>query len=518
MRTKRGFVNAAILIAAAATVIGVRWWESGGALTMASALPSIAGTQPAPEFPAGLDWINTGEPLALDDLRGKVVLLDFWTYGCINCFHIIPDLKRLEEKYGTALVVVGVHSAKFESEGDTRRIRSIAQRYERTEPIVNDRDFEIWNAYGANAWPTLVLIDPAGNVVGKVAGEGHYELLDKAIASLVAEFDDVIDRTPLQLEPALEDMPDTFLHFPGKVLADAKTKRLFIADSNNHRIVVTNFDGKVEAIIGSGDAGLHDGSFEAAQFRQPQGLALAGENTLYVADTRNNAIRRIDLEAQTVATVAGTGEQVYMQNDSYRADGTPLNSPWDLLWHDGVLYIAMAGQHQLWTYRPETGRLDAFAGTRREALVDGTRMEAALNQPSGLATDGKKLYFADSEASAIRYVDFETNAVETIVGTGLFDFGDVDGKGDEVRLQHPLGITYANGLLYVADSYNDKIKVVDPESRTSRTLVGGEGELFEPGGVDYAEGGLFVADTNHHAIKIIPTKAPTPRTLPVQRQ
>ncbi|HEX7030883.1 MAG TPA: thioredoxin-like domain-containing protein [Gammaproteobacteria bacterium] len=518
MRAKRGFLNVAILIAVAATVIGVRWWESGGALRVASAMPSIAGTQPAPEFPQDLDWINTGgDALALDDLRGKVVLLDFWTYGCINCFHIIPDLKKLEEKYGNALVVIGVHSAKFESEGDTQRIRSIAQRYERTEPIVNDRDFEIWNAYGARAWPTLVLIDPAGNVVGKVVGEGHYELLDKAIGQLVKEFEGEIDRAPLPLEPALAKMEDTFLRFPGKVLADAETHRLFIADSNHHRIVVADFDGKVLNIIGSGDAGLRDGDFKTAQFHQPQGLALAGENTLYVADTRNNAIRRVDLETGTVQTVAGTGEQVYMRRDSYPAAETPLNTPWDVLWHDGLLYIAMAGQHQLWTYNPDTERLNAFAGTRREALIDGPRLEAALNQPSGLATDGEKLYFADSEASAIRYVDFETNDVETIVGTGLFDFGDVDGKGDDVRLQHPLGVTFANGELYVADTYNDKIKIVDPDARTSKTLIGGEGQLFEPGGLDFAEGKLFVADTNGHVVKIFGLESRELSTLEVKK-
>ncbi|HEX7047302.1 MAG TPA: thioredoxin-like domain-containing protein [Gammaproteobacteria bacterium] len=505
----RRLINVLIVIAVASVVIGVRWWESGGALKVASAMPSIAGTYDAPEFPKGLDWINTGgDALTLEDLRGKVVLLDFWTYGCINCFHIIPDLKRLEEKYGNALVVIGVHSAKFESEGDTRRIRRIAQRYERIEPIVNDKNFEIWNAYGANAWPTLVLIDPAGNVVGKVAGEGHYELLDKAIGQLVEEFEGEIDRAPLALEPALADMPDTFLKFPGKILADAESKRLFIADSNHHRIVVTNFDGKVLNIIGSGEAGLRDGNFETAQFHQPQGLTLADDNTLYVADTRNNAIRRIDLENETVQTVAGTGDQVYMRRDSYAAVGTPLNTPWDVLWHDGLLYIAMAGQHQLWTYDPESARLNVFAGTRREALIDGPRLEAALNQPSGLATDGERLYFADSEASAIRYVDFETNEVETIVGTGLFDFGDLDGKGDEVRLQHPLGVTYANGKLYVADTYNDKIKVIDPETRTSKTLTGGEGKLFEPGGLDYAAGKLFIADTNHHAVKVTPVDEP----------
>ncbi|MBW3567561.1 MAG: redoxin domain-containing protein [Proteobacteria bacterium] len=512
----RSFINAGIFIAVVALVLGVKVWEDGGRLRIAAAAPALVGAAPAPEFPRDLDWINTGEKkIALEDLRGKVVLLDFWTYGCINCFHIIPDLKRLEAKYGNALVVIGVHSAKFESEGDTRRIRSIAQRYERDEPIVNDNEFEIWRAYGARAWPTLVLIDPAGNIVGQVAGEGHYDLLDEAIGRLVETFAERIDRTPLELEPALAQMEDTFLRFPGKILADEKTQRLFIADSNHHRIVVTDYDGNVETIIGNGKPGLGDGDFNAAQFHQPQGLALDG-NTLYVADTLNSAIRRVDLETKTVESVAGTGDQVYMRRDAYPAKGTPLNSPWDVLWHEGKLYIAMAGQHQLWRYDPQTEKLEAYAGTRREALTDGPRLKAALNQPSGLATDGKRLYFADAEASAIRYVDFESGEVKTIVGTGLFDFGDVDGRGKSVRLQHPLGITAANGKLYVADTYNDKIKVIDPEARTSKTLVGGDGELFEPGGLHFASGRLWIADTNNHAIAVTRLDEPALKVLTLQ--
>lgn len=501
--TKKLFLNLLIASAAAATVIGTRWWQAGGSLQAATVMPSIAGNIPAPEFPQGLDWINTGgKALTLKALKGKVVLLDFWTYGCINCFHIIPDLKRLQEKYGNALAVVGVHSAKFKAEGNTRRIRSIAQRYERSEPIVNDRDFEIWRSYGATAWPTLVLIDPEGNIVGKVAGEGHYALLDEAIGRLLQEFEDRVDRNPLNLKPALADMPETFLRFPGKIAVHEPSNRLFIADSNHHRIVVTDYFGKLLEIIGSGSAGLSDGDFSAAMFQQPQGIAIADADTVYVADTLNNAIRRIDLKKRRVETIAGTGAQVYMTNTKYTAKETPLNSPWDVLWHTGVLYIAMAGQHQLWKYEPDKNLLELYAGTGREALTDGKRWNAALNQPSGLATDGKRLYFADSEASAIRYVDFANERVETIVGTGLFDFGDVDGKGDAVRLQHPLGVTFANGVLYVADTYNDKIKVVDPEVRTAKTLLGGDGELFEPGGVAFVDGKLFIADTNHHSIKV----------------
>ncbi|MCG8436222.1 MAG: redoxin domain-containing protein [Gammaproteobacteria bacterium] len=495
-----------LVIVAGATVLVLRWEESGMGLRASAAARSFAGKFPAPDFPAGLDWINTsGRALSLEDLRGKVVLLDFWTYGCINCVHIIPDLKKLEAKYPDELVVIGVHSAKFENEGVTSRIASIVHRYELEHPVVNDRDFAVWSAYGARAWPTLVLIDPDGKAVGSVSGEGHYDLLDEIIGSLIAEFDELgkISRKSLGFTVDYADAADTFLRFPGKILADGKTKRLYIADSNHHRIVVSNFDGEVLQIIGSGEPGLKDGSYEEASFKQPQGLTLDGNGYLYVADTENHALRRIDLEKETVATLAGTGKQNYLTGSMYKADGTGLNSPWDVLYHDGNVYIAMAGQHQLWRYTVAEEQLMLFAGTGREALDDGDRLRGGLNQPSGLATDGERIFFADSEASAIRYAEVRENGdMETIVGTGLFDFGDIDGKGNTVRLQHPLGVDYQDGQLFIADTYNDKIKRVDPEARTSTTIAGGEGELNEPGGLSISGDRIYIADTNNHEIKV----------------
>lgn len=472
---------------------------------------TYAGSVPAPEFPAGLDWLNVEKPLALADLRGKIVLLDFWTYGCINCMHVIPDLKRLEEKYADELVVIGVHSAKFENEGETDNIRRIIQRYELAHPVINDKDFQVWQLYGANAWPTFVLIDPAGEVVGYQSGEGIYDLFDEILGTMVVEWADEIDPTPLALVLERDSLVDSPLLFPGKVLADVAHDRLFIADSNHNRIVVTDLTGRVQAVIGSGPAGLRDGTFESAQFFRPQGMTLADENTLYVADTENHALRRVDLAAGLVATVAGNGTQVYLRVDSAPAGETGLNSPWDVLYHDGLVYVAMAGQHQLWVYDPAGETIRLFAGSGREELRDGPLLQGGLNQPSGLATDGRLLYFADSEASAIRSADLDpAGALATIVGTGLFDFGDVDGVGDAVRLQHPLAVAYQDGLLYVADTYNSKIKRVDPAARRVQTLFGGpagwqdgpEPRFDEPGGLSVAGDRLYIADTNNHAVRV----------------
>lgn len=468
--------------------------------------PSYAGKEPAPDFPTGLDWINTGgKPLSIAGLRGKVVLLDFWTFGCINCIHIIPDLKRLESKYGDALTVIGVHSPKFDHEKKTSAVRKITMRYDLEHAVVNDRDMQIWRRYGARGWPHLALIDPEGRLIGAVSGEGHYDLLDRVIGGAIRQFEKAgkIDREPVPLVLEKESLRDSQLLFPGRVLADAEGNRLFIADTNHDRIIVTTLTGEVTDVIGSGVAGLADGDFNAASFFRPQGLALAGKDALFIADTENHVIRKADLAARKVSTVAGVGRQVYQTAAAGPAASTGMNSPWGLLYHGGLLYIAMAGQHQLWIYDPGAEELREYAGSRREELKDGKLLRAGLNQPSGLATDGELIYIADSEASAIRAADIDPGGkLDTIVGTGLFDFGDVDGKGRRVRLQHPLDLVWWQGSLLVADTYNSKIKRISPSKNESRTFIGLDAGLDEPGGLSLSGNQLFIADTNNHRILV----------------
>jgi thiol-disulfide isomerase/thioredoxin/sugar lactone lactonase YvrE len=491
-------------------------------------MPEYEGKVNAPEFPAGLEWLNTERPLSLRQLRGKIVLLDFWTYCCINCMHIIPDLKKLERKYANELVVIGVHSAKFTAEKGTENIRQAILRYEVEHPVVNDHDMQIWQEYAVRSWPTLYLIDPAGKIVAYMSGEGVYAQLDGFIAKVIARFDEkkLIDRRPLNLKLERQRTPTSVLAFPGKVLADEKSRQLFIADSNHNRIVVLSIeDASVKEVIGSGEIGLSDGDFETSTFNHPQGMVLDG-NTLYVADTENHAIRAVDFEKRTVTTIAGTGEQLQRSiTFGGQAKSTPLNSPWDLTMQNGILYIAMAGPHQLWQTNPKTGGIAPYAGTGREARIDGLLAQAALAQPSGITSDGKRLYFADSEVSSIRSADLDPNGrVSTIVGEDLFEFGDRDGKGSVVRLQHPLGVTYHDGWLYVADTYNNKIKRVSPKDRTSETFVGtgengmGDGDratLDEPGGVSVAFGKLYIADTNNHLIRVADLKTRRVETLKI---
>jgi sugar lactone lactonase YvrE/thiol-disulfide isomerase/thioredoxin len=474
----------------------------------------------APELPQHYAWLNTDRPLSLTNLKGRVVILDFWTYCCINCLHILPDLKYLEQKYRDCLTVIGVHSAKFDNEKETENIRQAILRYDIEHPVLVDSGFQVWQQYAVRAWPTLIVIDPEGYVIGAASGEGKRDRLDELIGKLVQEHRQkgTVNFQALSLKLEKQQHPLTSrLAFPGKVLADAESNLLFIADSGHHRLVVTSLSGDLKHGIGTGEAGLRDGRFDEAQFFAPQGIAFdRSQQILYVADTENHAIRQINLKQQTVETIAGTGKQSrVMRPHNGQALELALNSPWDLVKIDHFLFIAMAGSHQIWALDLNDGLIGTYAGTGAEACVDGSLDEATFAQPSGLATDGEELFVADSEGSTIRAVGLGENAqVRSICGSGdLFGFGDVDGQGEAVRLQHCLGVAYAgNHQLWIADTYNHKIKRVDTDSGDCQTILGdglsgwleGRGQttrFAEPSGLSLAGEFLYIADTNNHAIR-----------------
>ncbi|MCU0878414.1 MAG: redoxin domain-containing protein [Pirellulaceae bacterium] len=496
----------------------------------------------APEFPKDLEWLNTSKPLTKADLKGKFVLFDFWTYCCINCIHILPELKKLEKEFPKQLVVVGVHSAKFENEKDTENIRQAVLRYEIEHPVVNDADHGIWDTYGINSWPTILLIDPEGNAVWGRSGEFKAEQVREVLKAAIPYYRGkrVLDEKPFEFQLEDDGKRDTPLRYPGKVLTDEPGNRLFISDSNHNRIVISTLDGQLLDVIGSGKIGKADGSYTAASFDHPQGCALKGE-FLYVADTENHLIRKVDLKAKKVSTLAGTGSQAahaWPGLDDAQATGklpdrwvgpsraTALNSPWALYFHDNELYIAMAGPHQIWKMSVNERELGPYAGNAREDIVDGPLLPpqpyqlgfSSFAQPSGLSSDGTWLFVADSEGSSIRAVPFDPKRnVRTVVGTNkldfgrLFRFGDVDGPRDTVLLQHCLEVVYHEGKLYVADTYNHKIKVVDAATGDTQTLAGtgspGRGdepaEFNEPAGLAYAAGKLYVADTNNSLLRVI---------------
>ena len=445
--------------------------------------------------------------------------------------HILPQLRKLEEQYPDEVVVVGVHSAKFTAEKETEALKQAVLRYDIRHPVVNDRDFAVWQQYAARAWPSLFFVDPEGMVIGKHEGEYRFEDLDNFVGPLLKEYKAAGTLQPRPRPWTLERDREAAAHdiaFPGKVLVDPSADTLYIADSGHNRVLVTSLEGDVQEVIGTGTPGLLDGDFTTAQFNNPQGLALDG-SMLYVADKENHALRRIDLATKQVITLAGTGSVAMTRAASGDAREIPLRSPWDVEVVDGVLYIAMAGTHQLWSLDTKAATLAPFAGNGRESLSDGPLTEAELAQPTGIVSDGAgKLYFVDSETSSVRSADTDpAGNVETLVGTGLFDFGDRDGVGPRVLLQHTQGLAYAEGMIYIADSYNNKIKRLDPATKEVTTLFGssdegsadgawGDARLFEPSGVSVVGSRMYIADTNNHAIRVGDLESGAVTTLKLQ--
>ncbi len=427
-------------------------------------------------------------------------MLDFWTYCCINCLQVLPELARLERQFADqAFHVIGVHSGKFDAEKDTLRIRAAMSRHGVRHPVVVDSSFAIWKRFGVTAWPTLIVIGPEGDIVARVAGEPKRGALAKIVGDLLDK-----GRAEGTLAAVKRDFgpPQTAstgpLAYPGKV-AVAANGDIAVADSSHHRIVLLSSGGEVKDVAGSGIAGSLDGGFDAAAFRYPQGMVFA-DGVLYVADTNNHQLRALDLANRRVRTIAGTGRKG-TGNRGGRALGTALRSPWALARDGTTLYVAMAGSHQIWAHDLDDGTIVPFAGTGAESLDDGLLAQATFSQPSGLALRAGVLYVADSEVSAIRALDLSVGRVRTLVGTGLFDFGDEDGVGEAVRLQHALGVVDRGDVLMVADTFNNKLKQLDPATREVTTLAGGSGELAEPGGLALMpDGRVLIADTNHHRL------------------
>ena len=484
----------------------------------------------APDFKGADKWLNTGgKSVSIKDLKGQVVLLDFWTYCCINCMHIFPDLHYLENKYkNEPVVVIGVHSGKFNEEKDADHIREAVLRHNITHPVAVDSDYAIWNAYAVDAWPTLILVDSEGYVVGHWSGEGNRNQIDAKIAQLLAAGRQKGTLAkPVRFTSERASFTSGVLEFPGKVLADSVSKQLFISDTNHNRILVADLNGKVSQVIGSGATGLKDGSFNVAELHQPQGTALSSDGkTLYIADTENHALRAANLADGMVTTLAGDGTQARSFPENEPAKGRPLSSPWALARVGSNLYIAMAGTHQIWVMDLAKQTLSRFAGRGREGNFDASNPIAWFAQPSGLATDGTHLYVADSEASCIRSVELAPDGrTRTIAGSGdLFGFGLADGVGNVARFQHPLGVALSDDTLFLADTFNNAIRAIDLKtSRVSTWLGTGKSDpgtddtpgLYEPGGLSVAGDTLYIADTNHHRIIAVQIATKQTRVLAV---
>jgi thiol-disulfide isomerase/thioredoxin len=461
----------------------------------------------APEL-RGRGWLNTGgRQLVLADLRGKIVLLDFWTFCCINCLHVLDELRPLEEEYSDVLVVIGVHSPKFEHERDPEALAAAVERYGVTHPVLDDPELITWQQYTARAWPTLSVVDPEGYLVATMAGEGHAEGLFRLIDELIErhEAKGTLHRGDGPYVPPQQ--PNTTLRYPGKAVP-TPAGTILVSDSAQHSIVELAADGEtVERRIGSGRRGRTDGPPGEAEFSEPQGMCFLPPHTaeiagydLVVADTVNHLLRGVRLADGTVTTVAGTGRPWRSTVDDHPHDAVSvdLSSPWDVAWYDDRVIVAMAGIHQLWWFEPVKRTAGVYAGTTVEALRDGPLPDVWLAQPSGVSVsaDGTRLWVADSETSALRYV--EAGALHTAVGQGLFDFGHVDGPADRALFQHPLGVcALPDGSVLVADTYNGAVRRYDPAADLVSTVASG---LAEPSDVLLLGEAVVVVESAGHRL------------------
>ena len=456
----------------------------------------------APEL-RGRRWLNTGgEELSLGGLRGRIVVLDFWTFCCVNCLHVLDELRPLEQEFADSLVIIGVHSPKFEHEGRPEAVEAAVERYAVHHPVLDDPDLVTWDAYTARAWPTLVVIDPEGYIVGQMSGEGHGPGIASLVRELISEHSarGTLRRGDSPYVPPSSD--STQFRFPGKAvpLGDGG---FVVSDTAHHQIVLLESDLRTErARFGGPEV-----------FEEPQGVCVLPSDAaerlgydLLVADTVNHRIASIRLSDGRIRTEAGTGEQLRERSGGGAAHKQPLSSPWDIVWWLDRAVIAMAGTHQLWALHlatePENNTVAVLAGTSAEGLRDGAADEAWLAQPSGLAVSasGDRMWIADSETSALRSIVVDDNGfrLETHIGEGLFDFGFVDGVRSQARMQHPLGVAEAaDGTVLVADTYNGAIRRFDPVTQVLSTALTG---LSEPSDVLPLDDGLIVVESSAHRV------------------
>uniref|UniRef100_A0A182QK42 Thioredoxin-like fold domain-containing protein n=1 Tax=Anopheles farauti TaxID=69004 RepID=A0A182QK42_9DIPT len=525
------------------------------------------GKSVSAEFPDGLDWFNVTEPLTLQgSLRGKIVVLDFFTYCCINCMHILPNLKRLEHMYPIeqGLAVVGVHSAKFKNEKDSNNIRAAVERYEISHPVVNDNVSAMWRKLRVQCWPTLMIFGPRANPLFVIMGEGNFEDLKLYVGSAIRYYKEKgeIQSHSLPINVSNTATLATNMKFPGKIACSQPTtdganhgdsgdqEQIFaVSDSGNHRILIIDASGTVLHKIGGKDSGFVDGNFTKARFNAPQGVAFHGQDVVFVADNENHAIRKIDLKTRLVSTMAGNGTQGNDRTGGKSGRDQVLSSPWDVAVYSTrdldmsfhadessappvkhVLLIAMAGIHQIWAIFLEdtiwwkfkkynAGACVAIAGSGHEQNRNTSYPHsAAFAQPSGLAInrEAKEVYLADSESSAIRKISLTDGKVMAVAGgdrnpVDLFAFGDVDGKQYAAKFQHPLGVAYnpVDGCIYFADTYNHKVKKIDASTNCATTCEfreanGSIRRFSEPAGLCLDRTGqlLYIADTNNHELLV----------------
>lgn len=477
-------------------------------------MQSFEGLIHAPEINReGITWLNVPAPLSLADLRGKIVLLDFWTSCCINCLHVLESLKKVEAHFPDEVVVIGVHSPKFAAEKKIENVKAAIARYGITHPVIHDPNLVLWGEYNVHAWPTLIFIDTQGKITGTHEGEPDPLHLLNAMRDAADYFNANGTLKPQPFKQLQNSLALTRLCFPGKIKPlPGPAKQWVVADSGHNQIVVFDDHGTEVKRYGSGDKGGLDGISHLASFNAPQGL-IANKTTLFVADTNNHAIRSIDRKTGIVKTLSGNGSRGTLLLDHFeKAENVALASPWDLEIKNTYLFFANAGTHQLGAIDISQNALRVVAGNGNESIVDDRVLQAELAQPSGLALapDGTRLYFVDAETSSLRTLDMKSATIMTLVGAGLFDFGHVNGPLSDARMQHGLGLALLDeNHIVVADTFNNVIRLINLVTRTVSDLIDESWTCLDPICTPFAEpagvvadgaGRLLVCDTNNHRI------------------
>ena len=477
------------------------------------------GALAAPEWPAGLDWLNTARPLTLNELRGKIVLLEFWTSNCVNCRENSAALARVRATFPHETMVIGVHSGA----GMTREsLRQAVMRADMLYPIVDDPQHTLARLYNVTTFPIVTLLDPLGGYVLQEVGPIDPDKYCDIVKTMVADYDraGVLERKPLveRAAPAVtpEEIrePQRVLKFPSRLLVLGH--RLYLADTGHHRIVEIQLDadgraGEVLRVFGSGRAARQDGAPAEAAFAGPHGLASDGQR-LFVADTDNHSVRSVALASGQVTTLV-----------SPQPGSLSPRSPWALALHGDLLFIAMAGFHQVWVLiEPgQSNQVGPFVGNGRAGFANGTAVEASFNQPRDLVLAGPALIVADTFNHALRRITWEGPPRADSLTSGLP--GDSDGPLALAKLSQPGGLAIGpDGRVAVSDSANHKLKLI---SQGQLSTFAGTGEpgltdgrlaaarFHQPDGLAWGGSLLYVADAHNHAVRVLDPASGTVSTL-----
>jgi sugar lactone lactonase YvrE len=474
---------------------------------------AIATAQPASllrELPQSLEWLNVDQPPSLSALRGRACVLAFVNAGSTWSLRVLQQLAQQQARHGGRLQVLAIDVPRFDHERDSRQVAQRFASHDFGFPVAHDRDWAAWQHFGIEAWPTLLLVDPDGELRARFVGDGHGRTLELRINELLADAD--ASATPLPLRAQVE--PSMPLRFPGGLALGGKY--LYVADSGHHRVLECDQAGRVLRQFGTGRAGFLDGAAETASFNRPLRLS-AHHGSLYVADGGNHAIRRIDLRRGDVVTLIGSGQPGAPVEGTVAEPRTvSLDHPCAMALTDDTLLIACSGDNRIWEYDLGSRDLQLAAGSGELAVTDGVGEEAAFAEPVALAAVRQLLYVCDGAGSAIRSLNVRTRQVTTLLGRDGWHHGHADGTRTEALLQHPQAIALDPDapLLWIADSGNNAL-------RTLR-LGGGQLEtcklsqpLHGPAGLAVADGVIWIADTLSHAVLRLDIRSGDLRHVPI---